>query len=154
MTDHLLSMLVLLSFVGPIVLPTRPADAGTRRIVRVKVNVAHLRARPSATAEKVRDAYENEPLRVVGWRGRWLEVRDAAGNAAWIFAPLIDGRPAIVVRGDVVNVREGPGTEHPIAFMAERGVNLLVLDRAGRWLHVRHDVGDGWLHDSLAWGLE
>jgi hypothetical protein len=38
--------------------------------------------------------------------------------------------------------------------MAERGVNLLVLDRAGRWLHVRHDVGDGWLHDSLAWGLE
>jgi N-acetylmuramoyl-L-alanine amidase len=147
-------MLALLSFVGPIGLHAPPTDAGTQRIVRVKVDVANLRARPSPKAEKVRDAYENEPLRVVDWRGPWLEVRDAAGNAAWIYAPLTDGRPAIVVRGDVVNVREGPGAEHPIAFTAERGVNLLVLDRAGRWLHVRHDVGDGWLHDPLVWGLE
>ncbi len=63
-----------------------------------------------------------------------------------------DGRPAVVVVRDVVNVRERPGTEHPIAFTAERGVNLLVLERAGRWLHVQHDVGEGWLHDSLVWG--
>jgi SH3-like domain-containing protein len=120
----------------------------------LKVDVAHLRALPWAKAEKVRDASENEPVRVVGWRARWLEVRDAAGNAARIYAPLTDGRPAIVVRDDVVNMGEGPGTEHLAAFTAERGVNLPVLDRGGRWLHVRHDVGDGWLHDSLAWGLE
>jgi SH3-like domain-containing protein len=119
----------------------------------VKVDVANLRARPSATAERVRSAHENEPLHVVGQRGQWLEVRDIAGEAAWVYAPLTDGRPAVVVVRDVVNVRERPGTEHPIAFTAERGVNLLVLERAGRWLHVQHDVGEGWLHDSLVWGL-
>ena len=81
-----------------------------------------------------------------------MEVRDVAGDAAWIYAPLTDGRPAVVVVRDVVNVRERPGTEHPIAFTAERGVNLLVLERAGRWLHVQHEVGKGWLHDSLIWG--
>jgi SH3-like domain-containing protein len=144
--------LTLLTFVGVTALPAREVDAGPRRFVRVKVDVANLRARPSPTAEQVRSAHENEPLRVVGQQGRWLEVRDVAGDAAWIYAPLTDGRPAVVVVRDVVNVRERPGTEHPIAFTAERGVNLLVLERAGRWLHVQHDVGEGWLHDSLVWG--
>jgi len=149
--DGLRWVLTLLTLLGA-ALPARAVDAGPQRFVRVKVDVANLRARPSPTAEQVRSAYENEPLHVVGQQGRWLEVRDVAGEAAWIYAPLTDGRPAVVVVRDVVNVREGPGTGHPIAFTAERGVNLLVLERAGRWLHVDHDVGEGWLHDSLVWG--
>ncbi len=95
---------------------------------------------------------ENEPLHVVGRQEQWLAVRDVAGETTWIYAPLTDGRPAVVVVRDVINVRERPGTGHPIAFTAERGVNLLVLERAGRWLHVKHEVGEGWLHDSLVWG--
>jgi SH3-like domain-containing protein len=144
--------LILLALLGAAALPGRGVDAGPQRFVRVKVDVANLRARPSPTAEQVRSAYENEPLHVVGRQGQWLEVRDVAGDAAWIYSPLTDGRPAVVVVRDVVNVRERPGTGHPIAFTAERGVNLLVLERAGRWLHVQHDVGEGWLHDSLVWG--
>jgi SH3-like domain-containing protein len=151
-TDGLRWALVLLALFGAAVLPSREADARTRRFVRVKVDVANLRARPSSTAEQIRAAYENEPLQVVGRQGRWLEVRDVAGEAAWIYAALTDGRPAVVVVRDVVNVRERPGTAHPIAFTAQQGVNLLVLERAGRWLHVRHDVGEGWVHDSLVWG--
>ena len=144
--------LTLLALLGAAALLAWEVDAGPRRLVRVKVDVANLRARPSPTADRIRSAYENEPLHVVGRQGQWLEVRDVAGDAAWISAPLTDGRPAVVVVRDVVNVRARPGTGHPIAFTAERGVNLLVLERAGRWLHVRHDVGEGWLHDSLVWG--
>ena len=144
--------LTLLALLGAAALPAREVDAGPQRFVRVKVDVANLRARPTPTAERIRSAHENEPLHVVGRQGRWLEVRDVAGEAAWIYAPLTDGRTAVVVVRDVVNVRERPGTGHPIAFTAERGVNLLVVERAGRWLHVQHDVGEGWLHDSLVWG--
>ncbi len=144
--------LTLFALLGATALPAREVDAGPQRFVRVKVDVANLRARPSPTAERIRSAYENEPLRVVGRQEQWLAVRDVAGEAAWIYAPLTDGRPAVVVVRDVVNVRERPGTGHPIAFTAERGVNLLVLERAGRWLHVQHEVGEGWLHDSLVWG--
>ena len=99
--------------------------------------MANLRTGPSRRAELVRQAYENEPLRVVGARGDWLRVRDAADGAAWINSDLIDGRPTVVVVRDVVNVREQPGTGFPIVFTAERGVNLLVLERSGRWLRVR-----------------
>ncbi len=127
-------------------------DAGTPRFVRVRVEVANLRARPSTEAALIRRAHENEPLRVVGSRGQWLRVQDVANESAWIYGPLIDGRAAVVVVRDLVNVRANPGTEHPVVFTAERGVNLLVLDRAGRWLRVRHDVGEGWVQDSLVWG--
>lgn len=128
------------------------AEARTQRFARVKVDTASLRARPSASAALVRYAYENEPLRVVGWRGPWLEVRHVAGEAAWIYGPLTDGRPAAVVVRDLVNVRTQPGTGHPVAFTAERGVNLLVLEGRGRWLRVRHALAEGWVHDSLVWG--
>jgi N-acetylmuramoyl-L-alanine amidase len=151
-TTCLQAVLTLLALLGAAALPVREVAAGPQRFVRVKVDVANLRARPSLTAEKVRDAHENEPLHVVRRQGQWLEVQDVAGEAAWIYAPLTDGRPAVVVVRDVVNVREQPSTGHPIAFTAERGVNLLVLERAGRWLRVQHDVGEGWLHDSLVWG--
>jgi SH3-like domain-containing protein len=145
-------LLPLLAFLVVVAFQAEPADAGPRRFVRVKVDVANLRARPSLEAERVRSAYENEPLHVIGRQGQWLRVRDVAGDVAWIHAPLTDGQPAVVVIRDVVNVRERPGTGHEIAFTAELGVNLLVVDRAGRWLHVRHDVGEGWVHDSLVWG--
>jgi SH3-like domain-containing protein len=151
-TDRLRWLLALLALLGAAALPSREADARSPRFVRVKVDVANLRTRPSTRAEPVRSAYENEPLRVVGQQGRWLEVRDVADETAWIYAPLTDGRPAVVVVRDVVNVRARPGTGHPIAFTAERGVNLLVLERSRRWLHVQHDVGEGWVLDSLVWG--
>jgi SH3-like domain-containing protein len=152
LTDGLRWVLILLPLLVIAARPVQEAQAGPQRVVRVKVDVANLRARPSSTAKQVRYAYENEPLHVVSQQGQWLEVRDAAGDAAWIFAPLTDGQPAAVVVRDAVNVRERPGTGHPIAFTAERGVNLRVLKREGRWLHVQHEVGEGWVHDSLVWG--
>ncbi len=133
-------------------LQPRDADARAERFVRVKVDVANLRIKPSPRAELVRRAHENEPFRVVGERGEWLHVRDSSDESAWINARLIDGKPAVVVVRDVINVRERPGTGYPVVFTAERGVNLLVLERSGRWLRVRHEVGEGWLHDSLVWG--
>jgi SH3-like domain-containing protein len=128
------------------------AGAGADRFVRVRVEAANLREGPSRGAEQVRYAFENEPLQVVARRGAWLEIRDFDGRSAWIYEPLTDRRPSVVVARDLVNVRARPGTDHPVVFTAERSVNLLVLGRAGQWLHVEHEVGEGWVHDSLVWG--
>jgi SH3-like domain-containing protein len=154
-TGHITAALLWtlgLFLIGSVCLAPRDADARVERFVRVKVNVANLRTGPSRRAELIRQAYQNEPLRVVGARGEWLEVRDVGDAAAWINSELTDRRSAVVVVRDFVNVREQPGTGFPVVFTAERGVNLLVLERSGRWLRVRHDIGEGWLHDSLVWG--
>jgi SH3-like domain-containing protein len=127
-------------------------QAEAANFVRVKVDRANLREDPALSAGALRYAHENEPLRVVGRQGDWLHVQDFEGDSAWIYASLTDRRPAVVVVRSVVNVRAEPGTDFPVAFTAERGVNLLVLDRRGRWLRVEHEVGRGWLHDSLVWG--
>lgn len=136
---------------GPDLSPSEAAGR-SQRFVRVKVSVANLRTAPSRDAQLVRRAHENEPLRVVGEQGEWVQVRDSVDEVAWIHAGLIDGKPAVVVVRHLVNVRERPGTENAVAFTAERGVNLRVLDRSGHWLRVRHDVGEGWILDSLVWG--
>jgi SH3-like domain-containing protein len=128
------------------------ATGADDRFVRVKVATANLRDGPGLEAEVVRQAYQSEPLRVVARRGRWLRVRDADARATWIYEPLTDRHPAVVVVRDLVNVRARPGTGHAIVFTAERSVNLLVLGREGQWLHVEHEVGRGWVHEALVWG--
>jgi SH3-like domain-containing protein len=142
----------LLIVLGCTCLQRFAARADPGHFVRVKVETANLRTGPTANAEPIRYAHENEPLRVVARQDDWIQVRDFEGQSGWIYEPLTDGRRAVVVTRDLVNVREQPGTSFPIVFTAERAVNFLVLDRSGSWLHVRHDVGDGWVHDSLVWG--
>jgi SH3-like domain-containing protein len=145
-------VVALLLAVGSPGLGPCEARAASAQFVRVKVDRANLREDPVLSATPLRYAYENEPLRVVGHDGEWLHVQDYEGDSAWIYAPLTDRRPAVVVVRSLVNVRAQPGTDHPVAFTAERGVNLLVLERRGPWLRVEHEVGRGWVHDSLVWG--
>jgi SH3-like domain-containing protein len=122
-------------------------------LVRVKVDEANLRNGPSTAAETLREAYENEPLQIVGRRGQWLHVSDFQGDRAWIYAPLTDSRPAVVVEADVANVRAGPGRRHEVLYTAERWTTFLVLNQRGGWVRVRHTNGaEGWIHETLLWG--
>jgi SH3-like domain-containing protein len=133
--------------------PGAPEAIGSSgHFVRIKVDRANLRTGPSLDADVARYAYENEPLRVLAQRGDWLQVRDFEGEAGWIYRSLTDRRPAFIVTRDLVNVRAEPGTDQPVVFTAERTVGLLVLDHQGSWLHVRHDVGQGWVHEDVVWG--
>lgn len=132
---------------------TGPAGAARHAFVRVQVDTANLRGGPGTEFEHVRHTYENEPLQVVRRRETWLEVRDFQGRSGWIYAPLTDGRSTVVVTARLVNVRSGPGTDRPVVFTAERGVNFLVLREQGGWLEVQHEDGDrGWVHGALVWG--
>ncbi|MBI2468504.1 MAG: SH3 domain-containing protein [Candidatus Rokubacteria bacterium] len=86
-------------------------------------------------------------------RETWLAVRGFQGRNGWIHALLTDGRSAVVVTARLVNVRSGPGTDRPVVFTAERGVNFLALRARGGWLEVQHEDGDrGWVHGALVWG--
>lgn len=122
-------------------------------MVRVKVKTANLRSGPGTRFEKVWGAPRNYPLRVLKRKGRWLNIRDFQGFEDWIYAPLTDRKPAVVVKVNRANVREGPGTNHSILFATEQGVPFLVLDRSKKWLKVRHADGDeGWIFQKLVWG--
>jgi SH3-like domain-containing protein len=129
------------------------ASAASGDYIRVKVETANVRKQPTTRAEAVWQVYENDPLRVVAKRGAWRKVRDFAGDEGWVYAPLTDERPAVIVTASVANVRSGPGTGHPVAYTADRGVAFLLVGTRGEWLEVEHaDGARGWLHRTLVWG--
>ncbi|MBI3457011.1 MAG: SH3 domain-containing protein [Candidatus Rokubacteria bacterium] len=129
------------------------AAADSATFVRVSAETANVREGPSLRHERLWEAYENDPLKVVTRSGRWLKVVDFEGYAGWIYAPLTDNQPAVIVTKGLVNVRSGPGTQHPVAFTARRGVAFRVLKEAGDWLKVEHADGDqGWIYRPLVWG--
>jgi Bacterial SH3 domain len=79
---------------------------------------------------------------------------------AWVLtsAVLLSG-PALgaasdvlVVTGDRVNVRSGPGTDREVVRQVSRNQRLVEIGRQGDWVHV--ELGDaagpeGWIHGSL-----
>jgi SH3-like domain-containing protein len=143
---------LLTGTLAAVLMAAAPA-AAIEDFVRVRVDKANLRSGPSTGTEPVRFAYENEPLRVVERKGSWLSIEDFRGSEGWIYGPLTDESPSVVVRGRLVNVRSGPSTNYEVVLTAERGVHFLVLGRDGKWLNVRHEDGEeGWIHQSLVWG--
>lgn len=56
----------------------------------------------------------------------------------------------VSVKGSTLNMREGPGTRHPVLWSLSRGYPLQVVKRQGDWLQVKDFEGDGgWVARSL-----
>ncbi|MBI3030243.1 MAG: SH3 domain-containing protein [Candidatus Rokubacteria bacterium] len=127
--------------------------AGADRFVRVKVDTANIREGPGTGYALLWQVAENFPLRVISQGKKWLKTEDFLGADGWIYAPLTDTQPAVVVEADVANVRSGPGTNHPVRFTAEWGASFRLLGRKGKWAQVEHADGSrGWIHEKLLWG--
>jgi len=123
-------------------------------MVRVKVKTANVRSGPGKKFDKVGKVPENYPYQIISRKGRWLKVRDFEGFVDWIYGPLTDKKPAAAVKVKRANVRQGPGTDHPIVLTADKGVAFRILARKGDWVKVRTDEGDqGWVSRNLLWGF-
>jgi len=81
------------------------------------------------------------------WVGRLLGFAMAALATAAMAGP---GDP-LVVAGDVVNVRAGPGTGNSVLFHVSRDQQVVELARTGDWIQVQvpGQAADGWIHQSL-----
>lgn len=81
---------------------------------------------------------------------RWVTV-----VSAWMMllatAAMAAPGDTLLVTGDVVNVRSGPGSNYRIRVQTRRGAAAVELSREGEWVEVElRDQGEtGWIHDSL-----
>ena len=56
----------------------------------------------------------------------------------------------IRVKGTVVNVRQGPGTSHPVLFQAEQGEEFDLVGTEGLWCHIKLSEGqEAWVFRKL-----
>jgi Bacterial SH3 domain len=76
-----------------------------------------------------------------------------AGASIVVVATVAVASPGdiLVVTGDVVNVRSGPGADHSVLMHTYRDDQAVELGRSGDWVQVQivSDAAEGWIHQSL-----
>ncbi|NVL89775.1 MAG: SH3 domain-containing protein [Desulfobacterales bacterium] len=137
------TLLTLMAWVG---------TASAKRL-SVAVDKANVRSGPGTNHETLWSVGKYYPVDIIKKSGNWYRVRDFEGDIGWIHRRLLKEIRAVIVKSNIVNVRERPGTGFKVLFQAEKGVSFKVLKRKKRWLKVRHADGDaGWIYKPLVWG--
>src|SRR5262245_29968630 len=64
--------------------------------------------------------------------------------------PQVLAQQMVSVSSREINMRSGPGMQHPSEWILNRGYPLSVIGRRGEWLHVRDFENDrGWVYRPL-----
>ena len=120
-------------------------------IMTVSFSGTEMRSAPNAMSSKViSKAPTYTPLDVLEKGPEYYKVKDYLGR---VHNALLNSKPGIVVTGDRANVRQGPGTNHSVAFQLAKGDTCRVITRNEKWLEIRTAVGrQGWVAKFLTWG--
>jgi SH3-like domain-containing protein len=110
---------------------------------------------PSVRATKLYVIGRQAPVEVIASDGTWVKVRDFSGELAWIDAKALSEQRTVVVTVPVAEVREKPDVQSPLAFRAQQGVVLDLIDLSAiGWVHVRHrDGATGYVRLTDVWGI-
>ena len=120
----------------------------------VGADAAVLYDAPSVRSNRVYVVNRGYPLEVVVAVEGWVKVRDAAGAFNWIEAKQLSTSRTVMVRVPVVQVRQKPDDNAPVAFQAQQNVLLEYVDASGGWIQVRHrDGGSGYVKAQQVWGV-
>jgi len=129
------------------------AAAASAKRLSVAVTEANVRAGPGMSHEILWTAEKYYPVDTLKRSGNWYKIRDFERDIGWIHRSLLKKIPAVIVKGALVNVREGPGTRFRVLLQAERGASFKLLRKKGKWFKVKHADGEvGWIHKNLLWG--
>lgn len=129
-----------------------PCAAGMISVATPNANIVTIPSLEDPTViQKVPRFY---PLHITGeTRNDFLQVEDFRGQAGWIHQSAVSDTATVVVTGNTVNIRRGPGSNHPVIFKANKGVAFAILRQQGQWLEVLHETGRrGWIYKDLTWG--
>ena len=115
-------------------------------------NTANVRSGPGTDHASVWQVEKYHPIDIVKVSGNWYQFKDFENDIGWLHKSLLKKISTVITKKDKCNIREGPGTSHPILFTVERGIPFKVEKRQNPWLRIQHADGDaGWIHQSLVW---
>ncbi len=111
---------------------------------------------PSARAKKLYVASRGTPVEVITFDAGWAKVRDASGELTWVERKVLAETRTVVVSVPVADVRAQPAEAAPLAFQAQSGVILELVETGGTgWVRVRHrDGASGFARIGQLWGVQ
>lgn len=144
--------------------PSRSGNLPTVQYLIVTGKVVNVRQGPGLNYSVITKIGLNEKHVILAEQNGWYKLR-AGGQEGWILGELVKvvtettsqppestGTPpgqqpaAIIVTGDIVNIRSSASLEAPIVTKVSRGERLNVLSRQGDWYQVRlSDNRIGWI---------
>lgn len=110
---------------------------------------------PSQKGRKLYVIRRATPVEIVVSLEGWAKVRDAEGGLAWIEKKALSDKRTAIVVADRALVRRGADDAAMLAFEAEKGVALEIVEPAkDGWAKVRHSDGAaGFVRAKEVWGL-
>lgn len=118
----------------------------------VRSSVANLRGGAGTKYEVLWQVEKYHPVLVINKKKDWYEIKDFAGDMAWIHNSLLGKTDTVISIKSRCNVRSKPDTSSDIILRAERGVPFKVLGRKGDWINIEHADGEvGWIFKKLVW---
>jgi len=110
---------------------------------------------PSVRASRLYVAGRNLPVEVISTDGAWVKVRDPFGGLSWVERKVLAERRTVLVTAAVADVRARAEDAAPLAFQAQAGVVLEVIEVGPfGWARVRHaDGASGYVRITQVWGI-
>ena len=117
--------------------------------------VAVMYDAPSVRASRLYVAGRNLPVEVISTDGAWVKVRDPFGGLSWVERKALAERRTVLVTAAVADVRLRAEDAAPLAFQAQAGVVLEVIEVGPfGWARVRHaDGASGYVRITQIWGI-
>ena len=119
----------------------------------------NLRSGPSKQYQVKWEYGKGFPIKVIKKKGDWIKVADFENDTGWIFKPLLEKTPHMIVKVNKnkkkkINIRSGPGTKFNVVGQAYYGVVFRTIEQKKGWARVKHESGlEGWIKRSLLWGF-
>lgn len=135
------------------VLATAPALAHAQEFLSIKGNTVNIRAKPTTQSEIAWELINGYPVQVIAKDGDWLKVKDFEGALGWVHKPLTSSDPYFLIKGNTINLRSGPGTNHGVVVKLNKYDIVKTLEKRNDWAKVKTAEGqEGWMLQSLGWG--
>ena len=88
----------------------------------VSASVANVRSGPGTEYDIMWKVEKYHPIFVIKKTDSWYHFRDFEGDKGWVHDSLVSKIKTIITKGEVNNIRSGPGTKFKILFKVEKGI--------------------------------
>lgn len=129
------------------------SSAWAQSMVSVNRPVLNMRSGPGTDKPVLWALAQGYPLQVLTRKGNWLRVKDFEGDLGWVYRPLVNSTPHVIVRSRNANLRSAPTTASRVRGKVVYGEILRTLEQRKSWVRVQRQSGtQGWIYKSLVWG--
>lgn len=135
-----------------------PSGLPIPRFVSLKAEKVNVRRGPSSD-HAVSWVFNRKgmPVEIVAEFENWRRIRDSDGEEGWILQNMLSGKRTAMIapwrKGQALGLHQEARAESGLVAMLSAGVIAEVEDCSGSWCHVSAGGYDGWVEQSMLWGV-